>query len=69
MRSVVLYLLLCWMSLSSFIYCYAECKYAEGRALFIVMLTVITLSVIMLSVVVPPANIRLGWKGLSGTTS
>jgi len=29
MRSVVLYLLLCWMSLSSFIYCYADCHYAE----------------------------------------
>ncbi len=37
--------------MSHFIYCYVECCYAQGRILFIVMLSVIMLSVVMLSVV------------------
>ncbi len=40
------YLLLCWMSLcwaSRFIYCGAECHYAECRDLFIAMLNIILL--------------------------
>jgi hypothetical protein len=44
-------------SVSRFIFCYAECHYAECRDLFIVLLNVIMLGVIILSVVMPRAVI------------